>query len=64
MKKLLSTLWMALFLLSIQVTVAYADIVKPGQPVENETINAWPFILIGVALIVAAIVLHWMRRKK
>ena len=61
MKKLFCTLWTALFLLSACSTAAYADAISP---VGFLAVSVLPVILIGVAVIVAAVVIHRIRKKK
>lgn len=62
MKKLLCILWMALFLLSAFGTAAYADALSLDGLLFHPRVL--PFLLIGVALIVVAVVIRRMRRKK
>lgn len=64
MKKLFSTLWMALFLLGACGTAACADVLIPGEEIVKKTPDALPYILIGVAVIAAAVIIWRIRRKK
>ncbi len=63
MKKLFSMLWTALFLLSVCGTVAFADVIDPYVIAPKKTVSPLPYVLIGVAVIVAA-VLIWRTRKQ
>ncbi len=64
MKRLLSTLWMTLFLLSVHITAAYADVLIPGQEHVREKTSSLPFILVGAALIVIGVIIWRIRKKK
>ncbi len=64
MKKLLCTLWMAAFLLSMNAA-AWADVVVPGHEYVRHryAYSAWPYVLLGVAVIATALLIRRMRRK-
>ena len=65
MKKLFSTLWMALLVLSVCGVTAYADIIVPPEPgpVGGGGASPLPWLLLGLAVIAAA-VLIWLTRKR
>ncbi len=60
MKKLLSTLWVALLLLSFCAS-ACADALVPGAFLTHPKV--WPWLLVGAAVIVAAVIIRRLRRK-
>ena len=63
MKKLFCIIWTALFLLSVGGAAAYADVLIEGPEYVSYLYGVWPWVLIGVAVIAAAVLIRRMRRK-
>ena len=63
MKTLVSSVWTALFLLCAFGTVAFADVIEPNFQEIRNTTNPLLYVLLGIAVVAAALLI-WRARKK